>query len=758
MGINQAIYTSSARGISKGGGLGIHTYNRNCGEIELREFEQSFCSYVYRGDSQNIKNLPKKMLYKYIEDGRYMQASVTHIGNDYAKEQGRTGNVLSHMYSFEKKDIAVYPIQLYGSKDFRYAMNPEEVDGSKEVEYLPEVWDVRPGTAVTVSSVQEFLEQEPWRIDFFRHLLAAVFHMDTVHKVIIHDNHENIIRWIGAVSFALPLQCAAELSFSSYEENPMMSEFDIRGAVPGLSKGSCVDYEAGGQFFVFDGMTGEYPKFDLSEDYFQYGIGFGIDVLEGFHTFLKNYAYDGIRMDICDGYNLYQMMQDGMEILGEKEFEQAVSFESKYGDKRTYRSILENQFEKLDGNRADEGMLKSIFTWLSGYMKKELDVNDWDFAISCMIRLEPFGEKNAEITKRKEQTWDFVFDTVIQKKKEAFYTLISQIKQARMYEKLGEVSKYLILKQKAMSLADFLETIFKKLWESEPQTEYRCFDPAASAAADLLINKEETERYETAMRAFLKLQEIGNGEIHGSGMERLIELIAEGTKLSALRIPKTGLLHRKKEENRELDKVQAKCAFEVFNYTQRYNQSLSIAKIRLFHLSRCIQTAMEKRKPLAKAKSLQIYEDYPVEMEDVDEASFQSLVEILCESVYTVEVEAEDYMLLLTCWILEEKQKEILLKIFLSYEIGYMKKENQIRGLASLLAAVRSLNDEEYSEALRSTVLELKESQREKAAVMMKKNWGGESKSYQHWIGLTKKEEKPLRSTRKKFGKFGKHS
>ena len=61
-----------------------------------------------------------------------------------------------------------------------------------------------------------------------------------------------------------------------------------------------------------------------------------------------------------------------------------------------------------------------------------------------------------------------------------------------------------------------------------------------------------------------------------------------------------------------------------------------------------------------------------------------------------------------------------------------MKKENQIRGLASLLAAVRSLNDEEYSEALRSTVLELKESQREKAAAMMKKNWGGESKSYHH--------------------------
>lgn len=757
MGINQAIFTSSARGIQKGGGLGLHTFNRKCSEEELREFEQGFCQYSYRGDSGEISNLPRKMFYRKTDCGRYIQSSVTYLGQDYAKGQGRTGNLLSHMYSFEKKDITVYPIQLYGSPDFRYAMNQEEVDGSRDVEYLPEISSVRTGTEITVSSVQEFLEEEPWRMDFFRHLLAAVFQIDTEHKVIIYDDHRNIIRWIAAVSFALPLQCAAELSFSSYEENPMLSEFSIRGAVPGLSIGNCVEYESGGQFYVFDGTTVEYPEFDLSEDYFQYGIGFGIDVLEGFHAFLKNYAYNGVHAELCDGYNLYQMMQDGMEILGEKEFKQAVSFESKYGDKGTYRTILENQFEKLENYRSDESVLKSIYIWLSGYMKKELDVSDWDFAVSCMVRLEPFGRGSSEITNQKEQIWGFVFDAIIQKKKEAFYVLVSRIKKAKMYEKLGEISRYLILKQKAMSIVKFLEEIFQKLWESEPQTEYRCFDSAAGAVADMIMGKGETERYETAMQAFLKLQEIGNREIHGAGMEKLIGMISEGTKLSALRAQKSGLLHRRKEENRDLEKIQAKCAFEVFNYTQKYNPNLSIAKIRLFHLSRCIQTAMEEGKPLAKAKSMQIYEDYPVEMGETDAAEFQDLVEILCESIYTVEAEAEDYIQLLTCWILEEEQKKILLEIFLSYEMSYMKKENQVRGLASLLLAVRTLNDAEYLEALRSVVLELKESQREKAAAMMKKNWGQESKSYQFWMALTKKEEKPLRNPRKKFGKFGKH-
>ena len=757
MGINQAIYTSSARGIHKGGGLGLHTFNRSCSETELREFEQGFCNYVYRGDSQNIKDLPKKILYKKIERDRYMQASVTHIGNDYAKEQGRTGNILSHMYSFKKEDIAIYPIQMYGSLDFRYAMYQEEVDGSKDVKYLPEVCEVNPGDVITVSSVQEFLEEESWRIDFFRNLLAAVFHMDQVHKIIIYDDHENIIRWIAAVSFALPLQCASELSFSSYEENPRMSQFDIRGAVPGLSEGNCMEYGENGQHFVFDGITGEYPKFDLSADYFQYGIGMGIEAIEGFHEFMKDYAYHGADSDICDGYNLYQMVQGGMDLLGEQAFEQAVSFESKYGNKDTYRSIIENQFENLEGYQADESLLKSILTWLFGYMKKELTVSDWDFAISCMIRLEPCGRGSSEITKRKAQIWDFLFETIIQKKQEAFYVLVSQIKEARLYQKLGEISRYLILKQKAMSIVRFLEDIFKKLWQSEPKIAYSYFDQAVDAMADLLMKKEKTEKYETAMRAFLKLQEIGDGEINGDGMEKLIGFITEGTKLSALRVQKSGLLHRKKEENQELEEIQAKCAFEVFNYAQKYNQNLSIAKIRLFHLSRCIQNVIEERRSLAKSKSLQIYKEYPVEMEDIDEEAFQALVEMLCESIYTVEVEAEDYLQLLMYWILEEDQKKFLLQTFLSYEMGYMKKENQVRGLASLLLAVRTLNDAEYLEALRAAVLEVKESQREKAASLMKKNWGQESKSYQFWMQLTKKEERSLRNPKKKFGKFGKH-
>ena len=244
MGINQAIYTSSARGIEKGGGAGIHTYNRSCSEFELSEFKQSFCTYDYKGDSSKIPELPRKMLFKKIDGRRYMQALVTYLGQDYAKEQGRVGNFLSHMYSFEKEDIQVYPFQLYGSPDFRVAMRQEEVDGSREVEYLPEMKKVRPGAEVSIERVQDFLADEK-RMELFCHLLAAVLSRDGVHKVIIYDRHENIILWLAGIQYALPLQSAIEVSYSSMEDDPTMSEFDIRGAVPGLSRGTLEDYANG---------------------------------------------------------------------------------------------------------------------------------------------------------------------------------------------------------------------------------------------------------------------------------------------------------------------------------------------------------------------------------------------------------------------------------------------------------------------------------------------------------------------------------
>ena len=191
MGINQAIYTSSARGIHKGGGMGIHTYNRACSGAELRKFERSYCQYHVDGRIKDIHELPTKMIYGRIENGRYMAACVTYLGKDYDKERGRMGNLLSHMYSFSEDSLHVYPIQLFGSPDYRVSMAQAEVDGTQPVEYLPEVDAVKCGTLVDRESVQKFLRDG--RAEMFCHLLSAVLQGGDDHKVIIRDTHENIV-------------------------------------------------------------------------------------------------------------------------------------------------------------------------------------------------------------------------------------------------------------------------------------------------------------------------------------------------------------------------------------------------------------------------------------------------------------------------------------------------------------------------------------------------------------------------------------
>lgn len=758
MGINQAIFTSSARGIAKGGGLGIHTYNQQCSEFELSEFVQSFCQYHYDGNGREISKLPRKMMFKKIDNQHYMQAAVTYLGKDYNKEQGRMGNILSHMFSFENADIRVYPLQLYGSSNFRYTMDQTEVDGSRDVSYLPEIRNVYPGSIITIDTVQEFLNKKLWRIDFFCHLMAAVLSRDDIHKVIIYDSHENIIMWLAAVQYALPLQCAIEISFSSYENDPTMSEFDIRGAVYGLSIGDLEEYQSGGQFYVFNGIDIEYPKFDISADYFQDGVqtcmAFAYESMQRFYKFMENYNYRKADMDLCAGFKLFQMMQSGMDVLEESEFQQAVSFESKYGGKKSYWLIVKELFEKLAVSPTDAGLIKSIYIWLAGYFKKELDMQEWKFAVTCVIQLEQHEKGMWKDTKEKRKIWELIYSTSVQKK--CFETLAKQLQESGLYQHLGELSACYICQSKKESIVKQIGQLFSLFWLPIPQNAYKYFDLAVREAATIIQGYEEKKKYVEALSIFLKLQDLGNGEIVGTGMDRLLYMISDGTNLNDLKPQKSGFLHKKKGVDGELEQMQTKCAFESFNYTQRNRKDLPIAKIRLLHLGRCIIKVYEEGRILAKSQALAVYLKYPVAVEKISEEEFESYMQILCESIFLVENTKEDYMQLMTYWILEKEQKANLIRMFLSCELNNAKKEDQIKGLAELLAVIKNLRDEEYTEALICAVMEMRDSQREKVTEMLEEKMGRGNKIHQYWKEI-KDNSKRSEKNRKGFLRFGRH-
>lgn len=717
MGINQAVYTSSARGIDKGGGLGIHAYNRLCSEFELSEFQQSFCTYDYKGDSGRIPELPRKMLFRRIDGQRYMQAQVTYLGQDYAKEQGRVGNLLSHMYSFEKGDIQDYPMRLYGSPDYRAAMKQEEVDGSQEVGYLPEVKRVKLGTVINIQSIQKFLD-DPGRMELFCHLLAAVLSRDEIHKVIIYDYHENIVMWLAGIQYALPLQCAIGVSFSSLEDDPTMSEFDIRGAVPGLSRGKPEDYANGGQFYVFDGIRMEYPKFDVSADYFQDGIqcclAYAYDSMQEFYKFMGNYKYEKADLDICAGFKLFQMVQSGMDVLEDAEFQQAAQFEGKYGSGKSYQAILKELYGKLEAAPGEDiGLLKNLCIWLAGYFQRKPDQQEWEFAAGCAMKIEPYG-RNAGVLEEREKVWELLCRTAPQM--ESLDALAKQLKMAREYRRLGTVCAYFIRQSARKLSARYLGQVFSHFWMSVPKKAYCYFDEAVKEAVGIFRKWDQEECYPELLSAFLTLQEMGEGEIAGEGMDQLLMLIEQGTDLGSLKPQKTGLVHRKKEEDAQFEQMQAKCAFEAFNYTQKNRSRFSVSRIRLLHLGRCIRRAYEEGTALEKSKALRVYRQYPVAVEGVSQEEFEGYLKILCKAIYSMENEKEDYMQLLTYWILDEQQKETLIAMLAAHIKVQKKKEDQDRGMRVLCVAVKSLKDEEYNEALVRVVEKSLKSRKEKAS------------------------------------------
>lgn len=754
MGINQAIYTSSAKGISKGGGMGIHTYNVECSEIELDDFQMSYCQYHFTGSLDEIPGLPTKYVYGKTQNGRYMVAEVTYLGKDYNKESGRLGNLLSHMYSFDKEDMKVYPMQLYGSSDFLTALDPADVDGTNTVNYLPAIHSVNLGDVITIDIIQDFLGDD--RIEMFSHLLAAVIERDDIHKVIIHDTHDNILKWIAAVEYALPPQCAREVSFSSYEYDPMMSEFDIRGAIAGVSKGNCEDYAETGQFYVFDGVNQTYPKFDVSSDFFQFGISMGLaysyEALLEFYKFMNSYSYEQANPDIYKGFKLFQMVQGGMASLQNKEFMEAVSFEGKYGDTNSYLEMLDQLTERLETAPAfDEKLLGNLQKLVTDFYKRKLSEGTLSHILDLTLKTDEYASSHDVDMSENDGMWNDINELIYKVQSANLIFAMNYLASKKAYRRLGSVQAYIIKVAKKENMARNATKFFTGFWSDASEEECKFYDPVIEEVANVYhLLEDSNERYMNSINMFLTVQEMGDGAIVGKGCNSLIQMIEKETDLLN---KKQFQLNRKKKDNGLFDTKQAKCAFEVFNYTQRNGVALPVTKIRLQHLAKCIIKTYEEDVLMTKAKTLSVYSGYPIVVEYLSDEDLKTYFELLADVISTAETSREEYRLLFTFWKLTEDQKQIMVDVFAKIEFDYFKKEKLFYGLDQFLGAVKDTADEGYTAALKSYVSELKGAFKEKITETVKSKSEKEIRDY--WTEISKEDEK---TGRKGFFRFGKHN
>lgn len=756
MGINQAIYTSSAKGISKGGGMGIHTYNNTCSETELSEFELSYCQYYFAGDVEEISALPTKYVYGKIQNGRYMAAEVTYIGKDYNKESGRMGNFISHMHSFEKEDLTIYPMQMYGSSDFLTAIDNADVDGTNEVDYLPTIKEAQSGDFVSVEVIQEFLgetdEKGEDRMDMFCNLLAAVLKRDEIHKVIIYDTHENILKWIASVEYALPLKCAREISFSSYEKDPTMAEFDIRGAVLGMSQGSPEEYGQTDQFYVFDGIYKNYSKFDVNSDFYQFGICMGMiayEALQEFHKFLQAYAYEKADNDICNGYKLFQLVQGGISSLEGSEFLDAMKFEGKYGNKKSYFDILEQLTDRMETDQAPTSeFLENLQKLIEDFYKFELTEEELYHILKLSLSLDDYLKKSGADIEKNDRMWNQISRILAKYQKEKLIYVMKALSSRKAFRRLGMLQAYVISVVKKDNLERFIRKFFIDYWATAENEELKYYDPVIQEAVGVYHTLEEKEeRYQCALNLFLLVQEMGDGNIYGKGCSGLLQLIDQETDLVE---KKQFLLNLRKKEDVTLETRRTKCAFEAFNYVQRSRENISIARIRLQHLGNCIAKSCEDEVSMIKSNPLKIYEKYPVEVTDVSDQELQVYFEHLAALISVAEIEQSEYKMLFGFWKLTNSQKELLIAVLAEGEFEYFKKKKSLAGLEAIFGAAVELGDEGYNAAFKSYVSSMKGSFKEKVTEAMEFEKNKDICDF--WKQISKEDK----NSKKSFFSFGK--
>lgn len=355
MSLHQIIYTSCMRGINGvNDGQQVYSYDSSFKDANNDEVKSLFSYQPPTLEPGVIMTedialtLPKSFTYRKLDNGVCAVALNTYLGRDYMGSAGRFGNHLSHVVLADERDMQFYPCEFYGSSLLRDHMEFEEVNNPNRPDFLPEPVLER-GFTVDIDTVTDFLSVDD-RIEIFKNMLHAVLSFETERKrVVICDEPENIIMWIAAIEYALPLKTALGINFSTYDFDPSLSASQICGVIP---KGSRYTAESQRLHFVFDLYQNICAEFEKDEHYFDFidtSMSLSYDSLQDFHRFIvEGYSYDKANEKMYAAYRLYSLLSDGIAELTENEISAALDFASEYALPAEQLRILQILFEQKE--------------------------------------------------------------------------------------------------------------------------------------------------------------------------------------------------------------------------------------------------------------------------------------------------------------------------------------------------------------------------------------------------------------------------
>ncbi|MBQ6639046.1 MAG: hypothetical protein IJH82_10440 [Lachnospiraceae bacterium] len=355
---HQIIYTSCMRGIDGvNDGQQVFSYDRN---FSSRGSDDVKALFTYQVPSlppgvimseEIAQTMPQSFIYRRLSNGDAAITLNTYLGRDYMGSAGRFGNHLSHSVVCDFDDLDVYPCELYGGDTLKSSMEFEEVNNPNPPDYLPEA-ELSRGYAIDTDEIIDFLGIGD-NLDYFKQMVVAMLKFpEEKRRIIICDEPENIIKWIAALHYAMPLEIAKKINFSTYDYDPELSLSQICGVIPEGSRYNAANYVSSNRHYVYDFINSE---FNLTEetnsllDFLDTAFSFAYESLENFHQFLLDKTtYRECNMDYCAAYYYYDFSVGTIEDVTEEEFDRILDFSEKYLPEESLSEFTEKLIDESD--------------------------------------------------------------------------------------------------------------------------------------------------------------------------------------------------------------------------------------------------------------------------------------------------------------------------------------------------------------------------------------------------------------------------
>jgi len=377
---HQIIFTSCKRGIASANpGLQVYSYSANI-RGSISDYAKNLLPYQAPpyGEAmteEKAKTMPRAFVYRRLPKEVSAIVLKTYLGQEQIEPKGPFDNFISHGIIFDEHELTTYPAEYFGSGMFKTRMEPEEANSPEIPPYLPEPVPIK-GQKVTLENVITFIKADN-RVGMFNKMLGAMLSYKSARNpVIICDSPGNTIMWIAALHYALPLEIALDINFSTYEHDPSRSGSQICGVYP-------PSYSPAKGHLVFDFTRGSFPDIETGGSFFEFiGAGFtaSYDSIQDFHKFIiDKLTYRNANEEYYDAYALYNLLKNGLANLSLKDFKSALRMADTYASTDVKMEVISKIFADRDFliSTSDEYALEIFKALLDKYPRVDPATQDY---------------------------------------------------------------------------------------------------------------------------------------------------------------------------------------------------------------------------------------------------------------------------------------------------------------------------------------------------------------------------------------------